>query len=39
MDDALRAQRDFALRQLDDLTRRGRELSAALAANQDAGDR
>ena len=35
MDDALRAQRDFALRQLDDLTRRGRELSAALAANPD----
>ena len=35
MDDALRAQRDFALRRLDDLTRRGRELSAALAANPD----
>jgi hypothetical protein len=35
MDDALRAQRDFALRQLDDLTRRGRQLSAALAADPD----
>ena len=35
MDDALRAQRDFARRQLDDLTRRGRRLSAALAANPD----
>jgi hypothetical protein len=33
VDDALRAQRDFALRQLDDLTRRGRQLSDALAAN------
>ena len=35
MDDTLCAQRDFALRQLDDLTRRGRQLSAALAANPD----
>jgi hypothetical protein len=35
MDDALRAQRDFALRQLDDLNRRGRRLSDALAANPD----
>jgi hypothetical protein len=37
MDDALRAQRDFALRQLDDLTRRGRQLSVALTANPDDG--
>jgi hypothetical protein len=35
MEHALRAQLDFALRQLDDLTRRGRQLSAALAANPD----
>ena len=34
-DDALRAQRDFALRQLGDLTRRGRQLSDALAASPD----
>jgi hypothetical protein len=33
MADSLRAQRDFALRQLDDLMRRGRELRDALAAN------
>ena len=33
MADSLRAQRDFALRQLDDLVRRGRELRDALAAN------
>jgi hypothetical protein len=33
MADNLRAQRDFALRQLDDLMRRGRELRHALAAN------
>jgi hypothetical protein len=36
MDDTLRAQRDFALGQLEDLTRRGRQLSDALAANPDA---
>jgi hypothetical protein len=35
MDDALRAQRDFALGQLEDLTRRGRQLRDALAANPD----
>ena len=35
MDDTLRAQRDFALRQLEDLTRRGRQLNDALAANPD----
>ena len=35
MDDALRAQRDFALGQLEDLTRRGRQLSGALAAHPD----
>jgi hypothetical protein len=35
VDDALRAQRDFALRQLDDLTRRGRQVSDALAAHPD----
>ena len=33
MADSLRAQRDFALLQLDDLMRRGRELRDALAAN------
>jgi hypothetical protein len=33
MADSLRAQRDFALGQLDDLMRRGRELRDALAAN------
>jgi len=33
MDEALRAQRDFALGQLEDLTRRGRQLHEALAAN------
>jgi hypothetical protein len=36
MDDTLRAQRDFALGQLEDLTRRGRQLSDALATNPDA---
>lgn len=36
MDETLRAQRDFALGQLEDLTRRGRQLSDALAANPDA---
>jgi len=35
MDDTLRAQRDFALGQLDELTRRGRQLSDALAAHPD----
>ncbi len=35
MDDTLRAQRDFALGQLEDLTRRGRQLNDALAANPD----
>jgi hypothetical protein len=35
MDETLRAQRDFALGQLEDLTRRGRQLSDALAANAD----
>ena len=33
MDEALRAQRDFALGQIEDLTRRGRQLHEALAAN------
>ncbi len=36
MDETLRVQRDFALGQLEDLTRRGRQLSDALAANPDA---
>ena len=36
MDETLRAQRDFALGQLEDLTRRGRQLSDALAATPDA---
>jgi len=36
MDETLRAQRDFALGQLEDLTRRGRQLSDALAASPDA---
>jgi len=36
MDDTLRAQRDFAVGQLENLTRRGRQLSDALAANPDA---
>ena len=36
MDDALRAQRDFALGQLEDLKRRGRTLRDALAAGPDA---
>ena len=35
MDDALRAQRDFALGQLEDLTRRGRQLRDALAVTLD----
>ncbi len=35
MNDTLRAQRDFVLGQLEDLTRRGRQLSDALAANPD----
>jgi hypothetical protein len=35
MDDTLRAQRDFALRQLEGLTRRGRQLIEALAASPD----
>jgi hypothetical protein len=36
MDDTLRTQRDFALRQLEDLIRRGRQLGDALAADPDA---
>jgi len=36
VDEALRAQRDFALGQLEDLTRRGRQISDALAATPDA---
>ncbi len=35
MSDTLRAQRDFVLGQLEDLTRRGRQLRDALAANPD----
>lgn len=35
MSDTLRAQRDFVLGQLEDLTRRGRQLSDALAGNPD----
>ena len=35
MDDTLRTQRDFALRQLEDLTRHGRQISGALAASPD----
>jgi hypothetical protein len=35
VDDTLRAQRDFALGQLEDLTRRGRQFRDALAANPD----